>query len=69
MSLDDDLAAWAATVRLRDDEAAVIFQRLVRTPAPVPVAKSRLDSSWWSDFNADFAARLIASTRPARRAA
>ena len=29
MSLDDDLAAWAATVRLPEADAATIFQRIV----------------------------------------
>ena len=41
MSLDDDLAAWAATVRLPDADAAAIFQRIVAAPiasAAAPVA-------------------------------
>jgi hypothetical protein len=63
MSLDDDLAAWAATVRLRDSEAAAIFEQIV------PVSVPRLDPSWWRDYTAAFTARMIASTRPARRAA
>ena len=40
MSLDDDLAAWAATVRLTDADAEAIFRRIVLTgataPAPAP---------------------------------
>jgi hypothetical protein len=40
MSLDDDLAAWAATVRLTDADAEAIFRRVVLTgvtaPAPAP---------------------------------
>jgi hypothetical protein len=68
MSLDDDIAAWAATVRLPDAEAAAIFQRIVRTPTPAAAAGS-LDPSWWRHFTADFTARMIASTRPARIAA
>jgi hypothetical protein len=38
MSLDDDLAAWAATVRLPDADAAAIFQRIVAAPAGLSVA-------------------------------
>ena len=34
MSLDDALAAWAATVRLPATTAADIYQRIVTTPAP-----------------------------------
>ena len=44
MSLDDDLAAWAA-------------------------AAARLKPSWWRGYNAGFAARMVASTTPARLAA
>ena len=44
MSLDDDLAAWAATVRLTDADAEVIFRRIVLTgataPAPAPASAS-----------------------------
>jgi hypothetical protein len=69
MSLDDDIAAWAATVRLPDAEAAAIFRRIVGTPAPVPATTPRLDPSWWRHFNADFTARMVASTRPPRLAA
>ncbi len=68
MSLDDDIAAWAATVRLPDAEAAAIFQRIVGTS--VSAADSpRLDPSWWRHFTADFTARMVASTRPVRLAA
>ena len=68
-SLDDDSAAWAATVRLPDAEAAAIFQRIVGTPAAAPPVTPRLDPSWWRHFTADFTARMVASTRPARQAA
>lgn len=64
MSLDDDIAAWAATFRLPDTEAAAIFQRIVGTPAPAPPAAPRLDPSWWRHFTADFTARMVSSTRP-----
>ena len=67
MSLDDTLAAWAATVRLADAEANDIFQRIVSTP--VRSATPRLDPSWWRGYNAGFAARMVTSTRPVRRAA
>jgi len=67
MSLDDDIAAWAATVRLADAEANDIFQRIVSTP--VRSAMPRLDPSWWRGYNAGFAARMVTSTRPVRRAA
>ena len=69
MSLDDDLTAWAAAVRLPDDEADAIFRWIIATPIPAPVAVPRLAPSWWGDFSAGFAARMIDSTRPARRAA
>ena len=78
MSLDDDLAAWAATVRLRDADAAVIFQRIVAAPVVASVAPSatapsapapQLSPSWWRRYNAGFAARMVASTAPVRLAA
>jgi hypothetical protein len=79
MSLDDDLAAWAAAVRLPDAEADAIFRRITATPVPVPgpaavpgparAAVPRLAASWWGDFSAGFAARMVDSTRPVRRAA
>jgi hypothetical protein len=71
MSLDDDLAAWAAAIRLPEAEAEAIFRRIVATPvpAPAPAAVPRLAPSWWRDFSAGFAARMIDSTRPVRRAA
>jgi hypothetical protein len=69
MSLDDDIAAWAATVRLSDADAGAIFQRIVQTPVRSAAATPRLAPSWWRDFNAGFAARMVASTSPARRAA
>jgi hypothetical protein len=68
-SLDDDIAAWAATVRLSDAEAAAIFQRIAGTPASAPPVASRLDPSWWRRFTADFTARMVSSTRPVRQAA
>ena len=72
MSLDDDLAAWAATVRLPDADAAAIFQRIVASaagPSPAPAAAHRLNPSWWRGYNAGFAARMVASTAPVRLAA
>ena len=77
MSLDDDLAAWAAAVRLPDAEADAVFRRITATPVPVPgpapgpasAAVPQLAPSWWRDFSAGFAARMVDSTRPARRAA
>jgi hypothetical protein len=79
MSLDDDLAAWAATVRLPDADAAAIFQRIVAGPAAPAVAPvgaaglaaaaPRLKPSWWRGYNAGFAARMVASTAPVRLAA
>ena len=66
MSLDDDIAAWAATVRLPDAAAAAIFQRIVETPVPAPSVTPRLDPSWWRHFTADFTAQMVASTRPVR---
>jgi hypothetical protein len=38
MSLDDDLAAWAATVRLTDTDAEAIFQRIVLRGTVSPAA-------------------------------
>jgi hypothetical protein len=78
MSLDDDLAAWAATVRLPEADAAAIFARIVASAAgpaapaerPVaPAAAPSLDPSWWRGYNACFAARMVASTAPVRLAA
>ena len=72
MSLDDDLAAWAATVRLPDADAAAIFQRIVAGPvaaAGPAAAAPRLKPSWWRGYNAGFAARMVASTAPVRLAA
>jgi hypothetical protein len=68
VSLNDDLAAWAATVRLADADAAAIFQRIVATPI-APSAAPRLKPSWWRGYNAGFAARMVASTAPVRLAA
>jgi hypothetical protein len=67
MSLDDDISAWAATVRLTDAEADDIFGRIVQTP--VHESTPRLDASWWRGFTADFATRMVTSTRPVRQAA
>ena len=64
MSLDDTIAAWAATAALPDAEAAAIFERIIATPAPV---LSQLDPSWWRQFTADFTARMVASMRPVRQ--
>ena len=63
MSLDDALAAWAATVRLPDAAADGIYQRIVTTPAPAGKQFGGLGRTWWRDFSADFAARMITSTR------
>ena len=64
MSLDDALAAWAATVRLPDAAADGIYQRIVMTPAPGGKQYGGLGRTWWRDFSADFADRMITSTRP-----
>jgi hypothetical protein len=66
MSLDDHIAAWAATVRLSDADADAILARIVATPVRSAQAKPQLDASWWRTYNAGFAARMIASTCPAR---
>jgi hypothetical protein len=68
MNLDDDIAAWADTVRLPDTEAAAIFQLILGTPAPAPPVTPRLDPSWWRHFTADFSARMVSSTRPVPQA-
>jgi hypothetical protein len=68
-SLDDDLAAWAATVRLPEDDAAAIFQRITSTPPPSRPVTPHADPSWWRHFTADFTARMVSSTRPVRQAA
>jgi hypothetical protein len=70
MSLDDDLAAWAATARLTDAEASAIFDGIVGTPAPLRGSVTPgLDPSWWRRYTAGFTARMVSSTRPVRRAA
>jgi hypothetical protein len=80
MRLDDDLAAWADTVRLSADEADAIFRRVTETPVvaapvvatvapPAGAAPTGLAPSWWREFNAGFAGRMVDSTRPAQRRA
>lgn len=69
MSLDDTLAAWAATIRLPAATAADIYQRIVITPAPARPVSPGLDPAWWRRFAADFTARMITSTQPAPWAA
>jgi hypothetical protein len=83
VNLDDDLAAWAATVRLPAADAAAIFQRIIAAPAgpsvappaaappdaAPPAAAPKLHPSWWRGYNAGFAARMVASTAPVRLAA
>jgi hypothetical protein len=64
MSLDDALAAWAATVRLPDAAADGIYQLIVTTPAPAGEPFGGLGRTWWRDFSAGFAARMVTSTRP-----
>lgn len=70
MSLDDTLAAWAATIRLPDTTATSIYQQIITTPAPTsPVLSAGLDPAWWRRFTADHTARMIATTRLTTRAA
>ena len=83
MNLDDDLAAWAATVRLPAADADAIFARIVASPHPatvVAVASETgavpetgvapvLDPGWWRGFTAGFATRMVTSTAPVRLAA
>jgi hypothetical protein len=64
MSLDDALAAWAATVRLPATTAADIYQRIVTTPAPARATSPGLDPAWWRRFTADFTTRMVATTQP-----
>ena len=63
MSLDDALAAWAATVRLPDAAAAGIYQQIVAVPAPAGEPFVGLGRTWWRDFTAGFTDRMISSTR------
>jgi len=82
LNLDDDLAAWAASVRLPAADADAIFRRIVSSPAgpaavpawsapdsSAPAAAPPLSPSWWRGYNAGFAARMVASTAPVRVAA
>ena len=69
MSLDDALAAWASTVRLPDAAADGIYQQIVATTAPAGEPFGGLGRTWWRDFSAGFAARMVTSTRPVRWAA
>ena len=64
MSLDDALAAWAATVRLPDATAEGIYQQIVAAPVPAGETFGGLGRTWWRDFSAGFATRMITSTRP-----
>ena len=63
MSLDDALAAWAATVQLPDAIAVDIYERIVAAPEP------GLDVRWWRQYTLDFTTRMVASTQPLRWAA
>ena len=56
--------ARRATVRLPDAAAAGIYQRIVTTPASATDQFGGLGRTWWRDFSAGFAARMITSTRP-----
>jgi hypothetical protein len=67
MNLDDDLAAWAATVRLPAADADAIFARIVASPQRDPAPQ--LDPGWWRGFTAGFTTRMVASTAPVRLAA
>jgi hypothetical protein len=67
MNLDDDLAAWAATVRLPAADADAIFARIVASPPVKP--GPQLDPGWWRGFTAGFTTRMVASTAPVRLAA
>lgn len=68
--LDDDLAAWAASVRLADTEADAIYRRITSTPPPPSRRLTpQADPSWWRHFTADVTARMVSTTRPARQAA
>ena len=76
MNLDDDLGAWAATVRLPDADADAIFARIVASPtaavvtdAPSAAPSPQLDPGWWRGFTAGFTTRMVASTAPVRLAA
>jgi hypothetical protein len=76
MNLDDDLAAWAATVRLPAADADAIFARIVASPtaamvtaAPTAEPSPQLDPAWWRGFTAGFTTRMVASTAPVRLAA
>jgi hypothetical protein len=67
-SLDDDLAAWAATVRLPDSDADAIFRRITSTPPPTRRLTPQADPSWWRHFTADLTARMVSTTHPTRQA-
>lgn len=69
MSLDDTLAAWAATIRLPATTAAGIYQRIITTPARPRMISHGLGPVWWRRFTADHTARIIATTRPTTWAA
>jgi hypothetical protein len=75
MSLDDDLTAWAAAIRLAAADGDAIFARIVATPvapapAPVPATTAPgLDPAWWRGYTAGFAAGIVRSTAPVRPAA
>jgi hypothetical protein len=69
VSLDDDLEAWAASVRLPEAAADDIFERIVGARAERRYGGPGLDPRWWRRFSADFADRMVASTRPVFRAA
>jgi hypothetical protein len=62
VSLDDVLGAWADSVRLSEDAAGEIRERIVRSDP-------ELSPSWWRQFSVDYTANIVACTRVGRWAA
>ena len=85
MNLDDDIAAWAAAVRLPAADADAIFRQIMatepaRSAAPVRAVTASsahvlattapgLGGAWWRQQAAGFAARMVAATAPLTYAA
>jgi hypothetical protein len=65
MSVDDVVAAWAATVRLSDATAQDIYEQIMRTHISERRSVPGLDPHWWRHFTSEFAAQVVTSTRPA----
>jgi hypothetical protein len=69
MSLDDDLTAWAAAVRLTDADAEAIFQRIVLQGTVAPTATATATPTAAAAAAPSAAAAAPSAARKAAKAA